>query len=132
MKGFEVRVGPGVLDPLGSSLTQRRRGHTLGQDVERVVYRLFVAGELEGLERLQLVDKRRDGAEAAALEVGDTQRRPPPERCRERRLVFGRVPDFPSALSTPLLLLIELNLLPLSLSLVSHPPLTLSLLITQT
>ena len=41
-------------------------GAVLDQDVERGEDLLVVVGEVEALERLQLADKRRDGAEAAA------------------------------------------------------------------
>ena len=66
-------------------------GAALDQDVERGVDLSVVLGEFEALERLQLADERRDGAEAAAGEAEGSQRFHLPELCRER-LVLGRYP----------------------------------------
>jgi len=63
-------------------------GAALDQEVERGGVDLkVVVGEIEDLERLQLADKRRDGAEAALVEVEDSQGIHVPELCRERLVV---------------------------------------------
>ena len=52
---------------------------------------MVALGEVEDLERRQLADKRRDGEEAAALDVEVSRRRHVPELSRES-LFFRRDP----------------------------------------
>lgn len=79
--------------PFGVKIAQpnlAQAGAALDQAVERGVDPEEVLGEIEGLERLQLADERRDGVEAAVGEVEVSQRPHVPEFCREY-LVSGRV-----------------------------------------
>ena len=76
-EGFEVRQRlrsrrSRILPFDQRDLTQARAA--LDQDVERGVDLFVVKGETEVLERLQLADKRRDGAEAAGGEAELSQR----------------------------------------------------------
>ena len=50
-----------------------QEGEALDKDVDRVVDLKVVEGEVEHLERPELADKRREGAEAAAAEVEHSQ-----------------------------------------------------------
>ena len=93
LEGLEVR--PHFRSPRCRILPFDQPHHTqaraaLDQDVERGTDMYVVLGENEGIERLQLGDKRRDGTEAAAGQVDDSQRLHPRELRRER-LVLGRV-----------------------------------------
>ena len=73
------------LSQAGAALDQ---GVELGGDLCVVVGK----GELEVLERLQLADKSRDGAEAAVVEVELSQRLKLPELRRERLDFRKRAP----------------------------------------
>jgi len=93
-EGFEVRQRSRSLRiPAGpfaqSHLSQA--GAAVDQEVERgVELQISVVGEFEALERLQLADECRDGAEAAVVEIELSQRPHHLQLCRER-LVLGRV-----------------------------------------
>ena len=61
---------------------------SLDQEVERgVELQAVVTGEIEELERLELADKRRDGAEAAVGEAEASQRLEIRELRREPRVL---------------------------------------------